>query len=64
MAEHHTGVHCAALRAVAGALTEPAKAGVFVSDFLTLTRPTSAAAPFSAYLAQMNLLALPRQCMC
>jgi len=48
------------LDAERGALTEPAKAGVFVSDFLTLTRPTSAAAPFSAYLAQMNLLALPR----
>ena len=34
--------------------------GVFVSDFLRLTKPSVAAPPFSAYLAQMNLLALPR----
>ena len=43
-----------------GALTEPALSGVFVSDFLTLTRPSSKQRSFSAYLAQMNLLALPR----
>ena len=34
--------------------------GVFVADFLKLTRPSAAKAPFSAYLAQMNLLSLPR----
>jgi len=43
---------------------EPARHGVYLSDFLSLTNPSGAtggkAAPFSAYLAQLNLLTLPR----